>query len=81
MGEDTPFAKREAGEISYELGPAYAVFFDQVLDFARKLVAARSGPEREQRVHYWTALDSSAASCPAPRRVWRCCEIVWKLPP
>ncbi len=56
MGEDTPFAKREAGEISYELGPAYAMFFDQVLDFARKLVAAQSGPEREQRVHYWTAL-------------------------
>jgi hypothetical protein len=56
MGEDTPFAKREAGEISYELGPAYAMFFDQVLDFARNLVAAKSGPEREQRVHYWTAL-------------------------
>ena len=56
MGEDTPFAKREAGEISYELGATYAVFFDQVLDFARKLVAARTGPEREQRVHYWTAL-------------------------
>jgi len=56
MGEDTPFAKREAGEISYELGATYAVFFDQVLEFARKLVAAHSGPEREQRVHYWTAL-------------------------
>lgn len=56
MGEDTPFARREAGEISYELGATYAVFFDQILDFARKLVATRSGPEREQRVHYWTAL-------------------------
>jgi superfamily II DNA or RNA helicase len=56
MGEDTPFAKREAGEISYELGQSYALFFDQVLDFARKLVRAESGSEREQRVHYWTAL-------------------------
>lgn len=56
MGEDTPFAKREAGEISYELGQAYAMFFDQVLDFARKLVSTDSGSEREQRVHYWTAL-------------------------
>jgi superfamily II DNA or RNA helicase len=56
MGEDTPFAKREAGEISYELGQAYATFFDQVLDFARKLVSTDSGSEREQRVHYWTAL-------------------------
>lgn len=56
MGEDTPFAKREAGEISYELGQAYATFFDQLLDFARKLVSTDSSSEREQRVHYWTAL-------------------------
>lgn len=56
MGEDTPFAKREAGEISYELGQSYATFFDQVLDFARKLVTLDKGSEREQRVHYWTAL-------------------------
>jgi superfamily II DNA or RNA helicase len=56
MGEDTPFAKREAGEISYELGQSYATLFDQVLDFARKLVSTDSGSEREQRVHYWTAL-------------------------
>lgn len=56
LGEETPFPRREAGEISYELGPAYATFFDQVLEFARKLVAVPSGSEREQRVHYWTAL-------------------------
>lgn len=56
MGEDTPFAKREAGEISYELGLAYAAFFDQLLNFARKLVSTDSRSEREQRVHYWTAL-------------------------
>ena len=56
MGEDTPFAKREAGEISYELGQSYATLFDQVLDFARHLVAVDKGSEREQRVHYWTAL-------------------------
>jgi superfamily II DNA or RNA helicase len=56
LGEETPFPKREAGEISYELGPAYATFFDQILEFARKLVAVQSSSEREQRVHYWTAL-------------------------
>src|SRR6185369_11177862 len=29
---------------------------DQILDFARGLVAVEDGSEREQRVHYWTAL-------------------------
>jgi len=56
LGEETPFPRREAGEISYELGPGYAAFFEQVLDFARKLVTVQPGSEREQRVHYWTAL-------------------------
>lgn len=56
MGEDTPFARRDPGEISYELGPAYGAFFDEVLDFARKLVTTQTGPERQRRVHYWTAL-------------------------
>lgn len=56
LGEETPFPHREAGEISYELGAAYGAFFDHVLEFARKLVATQAGPERQQRVHYWTAL-------------------------
>jgi superfamily II DNA or RNA helicase len=56
MGEDTPFAHRDAGEIAYELSAAYGQFFDDMLDFARKLVAADSASEREKRVHYWTAL-------------------------
>lgn len=56
MGEDTPFAHREAGEIAYKLGHAYAAFFDDVLEFARKLVTREGTSEREQRVSYWTAL-------------------------
>ncbi len=56
MGEDTPFAHRDAGEIAYELSAAYGQFFDDTLDFARKLVIADSASERERRVHYWTAL-------------------------
>ena len=56
MGEDTPFAHRDAGEIAYELSAAYGSFFDDVLDFARQLVSDDQASDREKRVHYWTAL-------------------------
>lgn len=57
LGEDTPFPEREAFEWSYDLSPAYAVFFDEILDFARKLVApSQTDKEQRQRVQYWTAL-------------------------
>ncbi len=56
MNEDTPFPKRDPGEFNYNLSPAYLVFFDRMLDFARALVAGAAGSERTRRVHYWTAL-------------------------
>jgi len=56
MGEETPFPKRDPIEWSYDLSPAYASFFDDVLEFARKLVAGQREGERTARVHYWTAL-------------------------
>ena len=56
MGEDTPFPERDAFEWPYELSPAYLHFFEEIIDFARRLIAADSGPERRQRVQYWTAL-------------------------
>lgn len=56
MGEETTFPTREAFEWPYDLSQGYAKFFEQILDFAKKLVA----PDREQdgrkRVQYWTAL-------------------------
>jgi superfamily II DNA or RNA helicase len=55
LDEDTPFPEREAFEWSYDLSPSYAAFFDQILDFARKLVAPQA-KEQRQRVQYWTAL-------------------------
>ena len=55
MGEDTPFPDRDTIEWNYDLSPAYAEFFNDVVDFARKLVAADSG-QKKKRVHYWTAL-------------------------
>ena len=56
MGEDTPFPKREAFEWPYDLSPGYARFFDEILDFARKLIAPDPGRGRQKRVQYWTAL-------------------------
>ncbi|MCW5886721.1 MAG: DEAD/DEAH box helicase [Anaerolineales bacterium] len=56
MGEDTPFPERDAFEWPYELSPAYLHFFEEIIDFARRLIVADSGQERRQRVQYWTAL-------------------------
>ncbi len=66
MGEDTPFAEREAFEWAYELSTGYAHFFEAIIEFARKLIApifaifphggGGQGDERQKRVQYWTAL-------------------------
>jgi len=68
LGEDTPFPEREAFEWPYELSPGYLRFFEEILDFARKLIApgtltpaplpqAGEGSNRlQKRVRYWTAL-------------------------
>ena len=56
LGEDTPFPEREAFEWSYELGKVYAHFFDDILDFTRKLVAHDPSQTERKRVQYWTAL-------------------------
>ena len=56
MGEDTPFPDRDTIEWNYDLSPAYAAFFNDVLDFARRLVAPRHPGQKSKRVHYWTAL-------------------------
>ena len=57
LGEETPFPTREAFEWSYNLSRDYAAFFDDILDFARKLVAPDpKSPKQRKRVQYWTAL-------------------------
>jgi len=55
MGEDTPFPTREAFEWSYDLAPKYRLFFNEILEFARKMVVP-DGSKRKKRVQYWTAL-------------------------
>ena len=56
MGEDTPFPVRETIEWNYDLSPAYAELFNDVVEFARKLVSPDKSGRRKKRVHYWTAL-------------------------
>jgi superfamily II DNA or RNA helicase len=56
MGENTPFPTRETFEWSYDLSPAYATFFADIIEFARKLVVPDSTGKRQKRVQYWTAL-------------------------
>jgi len=56
MGEDTPFPKREAFEWPYDISPGYGRFFDQILDFAKKLIWPDAKRDGQRRVQYWTAL-------------------------
>jgi len=56
LGEDTPFPKRDAFEWPCELSPAYQIFFEEIIDFARRLIAPDPARGETKRVHYWTAL-------------------------
>ncbi len=56
MGENTPFPEREATEWAYDLGNEYRVFFNDILAFARKLIAPDAEGRGHKRVQYWTAL-------------------------
>ncbi len=56
LGEDTPFPVREAFEWPYELSPHYLRFFEEIIDFARRLIAPDPSRGERKRAHYWTAL-------------------------
>lgn len=57
LDEETPFPQRDPFEWSYHLSREYAVFFEDILEFARKLVAPDpKAPTQRKRVQYWTAL-------------------------
>ena len=57
MGEDTPFPKRDGGEFSYELSNEYALFYDQLLDFAQQLVKPEGNTGKgSHHSRYWSAL-------------------------
>ncbi|MCU0318460.1 MAG: DEAD/DEAH box helicase [Flavobacteriales bacterium] len=54
-GEDTPFPKRVADEITYELSADYATFYGNVVRYARG-ISQKKGPENKERMRYWAAL-------------------------
>ena len=56
MGEETPFPKRDSFEWPYDLSKSYSSFFDEILDFARKLITPDAAHGGQKRVQYWTAL-------------------------
>lgn len=56
MDENTPFPKRDPFEWPYDLSRDYAALFNDLIDFARKLVLPDGGGKRKRRVQYWTAL-------------------------
>jgi superfamily II DNA or RNA helicase len=64
--ESTTFADRKPSEVQYDLAPAQEKLFEEVLAFARGLVAPDT-TGRRRRVSYWTALAllRGVASSPA----------------
>lgn len=56
MGEDTPFPERDTVEWPYDLSEEYARFFDEILRFARSLVAPDVQQPGRRKTLYWTAL-------------------------
>jgi superfamily II DNA or RNA helicase len=56
MDEKTPFPKRDPGEYAYTLSMNYAMFYDEVLQFAKNLTEAGQESKTKQRLRYWTAL-------------------------
>ncbi|MCO6496338.1 MAG: DEAD/DEAH box helicase [Chitinophagaceae bacterium] len=56
MDEETKFPKRNSIEIDYEIGKTYAEIFNDILAYAREIVALNTGNNRKQRYNYWDAL-------------------------
>lgn len=56
MGEDTPFPDRDTIEWNYDLSAEYADLFNEVVEFARKLVSPGETGGKTKKAHYWTAL-------------------------
>lgn len=56
LGEDTPFPKRDSGEIAYEVSPKYHAFYLDVVDFALGLTQKHDEHKGKMRMRYWSAL-------------------------
>lgn len=56
LGEDTPFPKRDPGEIAYEVSPKYYAFYLNVVDFALGITKKQEDHKGKMRMRYWSAL-------------------------
>ncbi|GIW76099.1 MAG: ATP-dependent helicase HepA [Phycisphaerae bacterium] len=67
LDKETIFPDREDREEHYKLTPEYKSLFDRVLNYAREIVADKTGGQHRMRVRWWSALAllRSLASSPA----------------
>jgi superfamily II DNA or RNA helicase len=56
LDEETRFPVRQSVDRDYEIGSAYANVFNDLLTYARELVAQQDVDKRSQRYNYWDAL-------------------------
>ncbi len=56
LDEETKFPDRISTDRDYEVGKEYGAIFNDILSYAREIVAAGSGDGRKQRYSYWDAL-------------------------
>lgn len=56
LDEETQFPERNSIDRDFEIGKAYAEVFNDILAYAREIVAQNIGDGRKQRYYYWDAL-------------------------
>jgi len=56
LDEETKFPTRNSSDKDYEVGIEYGDIFNEILNYAREIVAASIGDGRKQRYSYWDAL-------------------------
>lgn len=56
LDEETKFPERNSIDKDFEIGKAYADVFNDILAYAREIVAQNVGDGRKQRYNYWDAL-------------------------
>jgi superfamily II DNA/RNA helicase len=56
LNEETRFPQRNSIDKPYEIGKAYSEVFNDILAYAREIVAIKTLDGRKQRYNYWDAL-------------------------
>ena len=56
LDEETLFPQRISSDIGYKVGNEYGDLFNDILSYAREIVAVNISNERKQRYSYWDAL-------------------------